>query len=81
MNTLMWSNPFSSRHINELKSLGIIIVDPISKKLMCGDTGTCIIGLRDTVPATNCTCSVGVGAMANVSTIVAAVREATEAQK
>jgi len=41
MNTLMWSNPFTSRHLDSVTSLGgeIEIIQPISKTLACGDTG------------------------------------------
>jgi phosphopantothenoylcysteine decarboxylase len=40
MNTSMWNHPFTARHMDVIKDiLGFIIVDPISKKLACGDTG------------------------------------------
>jgi len=39
MNTMMWSHPFTSKHLNLLSKLGIKIIYPISKKLACGDIG------------------------------------------
>ncbi|KAI9483530.1 MAG: flavoprotein [Benjaminiella poitrasii] len=40
MNTSMWTHPFTSKHIDILKDiLKFIIIQPISKKLACGDTG------------------------------------------
>jgi phosphopantothenoylcysteine synthetase/decarboxylase len=39
MNNLMWNSPFTAQHINTLQSLGVAIIDPISKKLACGDVG------------------------------------------
>ncbi|KAG2199456.1 hypothetical protein INT47_011568 [Mucor saturninus] len=40
MNTSMWHHPLTSRHMDVLRDvLGYHIVDPISKKLACGDTG------------------------------------------
>jgi phosphopantothenoylcysteine decarboxylase len=40
MNTSMWYHPLTARHMDVIKDiLGFIIIDPISKKLACGDTG------------------------------------------
>ncbi len=40
MNTLMWSNPFTAKHIRVLTNeLKIEVIDPISKTLACGDVG------------------------------------------
>jgi phosphopantothenoylcysteine decarboxylase len=39
MNTHMWTSPFTERHLKELNGLGIRLIEPISKKLACGDTG------------------------------------------
>jgi len=39
MNTFMWDNPHTAKHISKIKKLGIKVVDPISKKLACGDVG------------------------------------------
>lgn len=40
MNTLMWGNPFTSRHLNEVRNVyGAQVIDVVSKKLVCGDVG------------------------------------------
>ena len=39
MNTHMWNHPLTSKHIDIIKSLNYIVIDPISKKLACGDVG------------------------------------------
>ncbi|KAK9096333.1 hypothetical protein Sjap_021830 [Stephania japonica] len=39
MNTFMWTNPFTERHINAITELGISLVPPITKRLACGDYG------------------------------------------
>jgi phosphopantothenoylcysteine synthetase/decarboxylase len=39
MNTFMWSNPFTGRHIEIINQLGISLVPPITKGLACGDYG------------------------------------------
>jgi len=40
MNTEMWNNPITQTHINKFRGYkSVSIVDPISKKLACGDTG------------------------------------------
>ncbi|KAG1442567.1 hypothetical protein G6F56_011012 [Rhizopus delemar] len=40
MNTSMWTHPFTARHLDVLTTvLKFQIVQPISKKLACGDTG------------------------------------------
>eukprot|EP00879_Flechtneria_rotunda_P002884 GHRR01003100.1.p1 GENE.GHRR01003100.1~~GHRR01003100.1.p1 ORF type:complete len:204 (+),score=70.46 GHRR01003100.1:273-884(+) len=39
MNTYMWDSPFTQQHLDKLQQLGITIVDPVSKKLACGDVG------------------------------------------
>ncbi|KAG7656864.1 Flavoprotein [Arabidopsis suecica] len=39
MNTLMWNNPFTERHLVLLDELGITLIPPIKKKLACGDYG------------------------------------------
>lgn len=54
MNTRMWEHPITSQQIATLNQWGHIEIPPISKKLMCGDTG--------------------VGAMAEMETIVAKIR-------
>ncbi|XP_062116058.1 uncharacterized protein LOC133830149 [Humulus lupulus] len=39
MNTLMWTNPFTERHLMALDELGITLICPVSKRLACGDIG------------------------------------------
>ncbi|KAI8973255.1 flavoprotein [Mycotypha africana] len=40
MNTHMWDHPFTAKHLKTLnQDLGFTIVNPISKKLACGDIG------------------------------------------
>lgn len=39
MNSVMYSHPITQEHIIKLKSWGHNIIDPIEKKLFCGDYG------------------------------------------
>uniref|UniRef100_A0A2A4JEQ2 Phosphopantothenoylcysteine decarboxylase n=2 Tax=Heliothis virescens TaxID=7102 RepID=A0A2A4JEQ2_HELVI len=39
MNTRMWEHPITAQQIDTLKHWGHVEIPPISKKLMCGDTG------------------------------------------
>ncbi|KAI3863216.1 hypothetical protein MKX03_002321 [Papaver bracteatum] len=39
MNTYMWNNPFTQRHLDAISELGISLVPPITKRLACGDYG------------------------------------------
>lgn len=39
MNTVMWSSPFTARHLTSLSELGVLLVPPVAKQLACGDTG------------------------------------------
>ncbi|KAF9625169.1 hypothetical protein IFM89_020036, partial [Coptis chinensis] len=39
MNTFMWSNPFTARHLDSISGLGITLIPPITKTLACGDYG------------------------------------------
>lgn len=55
MNTFMWNSVQNQQNIKALKERGVIIIDPISKKLACGDEG--------------------VGALADISTIVKRVQD------
>jgi phosphopantothenoylcysteine decarboxylase len=42
MNTSMWNHPLTSRHLNMLRDiLEYNIIQPIGKKLACGDIGKC----------------------------------------
>ncbi|EEF51863.1 phosphopentothenoylcysteine decarboxylase, putative [Ricinus communis] len=39
MNTCMWKNPFTERHLHGVDELGINLIRPVSKRLACGDYG------------------------------------------
>lgn len=39
MNTFMWDNPFTARHLAVLRDLGMSVVPPVTKRLACGDYG------------------------------------------
>jgi phosphopantothenoylcysteine decarboxylase len=41
MNTLMWEHPFTAKHLSILQhELGVHVIFPITKTLVCGDTGS-----------------------------------------
>ncbi|XP_022814235.1 phosphopantothenoylcysteine decarboxylase-like [Spodoptera litura] len=58
MNTRMWEHPVTTQQIRLLKEWGHMEIPPISKTLMCGDTG--------------------VGAMAEVETIVEKIKNVAD---
>jgi len=39
MNTYMWNHPVTLPQVNLLETWGYTVIYPISKKLVCGDTG------------------------------------------
>ncbi|KAF3455959.1 hypothetical protein FNV43_RR00602 [Rhamnella rubrinervis] len=39
MNTFMWNNPFTERHLVSIDELGISVIPPVKKRLACGDYG------------------------------------------
>ncbi|KAL4528107.1 hypothetical protein Ndes2437B_g00219 [Nannochloris sp. 'desiccata'] len=40
MNTYMWESPFTSQHLTSLGKLGFVsVIEPVAKKLACGDVG------------------------------------------
>lgn len=49
MNTFMWDSPFTEKHLGVLRSLGIRVVEPISKRLACGDVGNGALAEVDTI--------------------------------
>jgi phosphopantothenoylcysteine decarboxylase len=55
-NCKMWSHPVTQEHIDKISNWGIWVINPVKKKLACGETG--------------------VGAMADISTIVHTVKRA-----
>ena len=51
MNTRMWDHPITAQQVATLKSWGHIEIPPISKKLMCGDTGIGAMAEVETIVA------------------------------
>ena len=49
MNTRMWEHPITSKQIDVLKDWGFQEIPPISKTLMCGDTGVGGMAEVDTI--------------------------------
>lgn len=46
MNTSMWHHPLTEKHLQVLENLlNYRIIQPISKKLACGDTGKTCVGM------------------------------------
>lgn len=39
MNTNMWNHPITQDHIEKIKKWGIKVINPVEKKLFCGDVG------------------------------------------
>lgn len=39
MNTFMWENQLTDEHLTKIKKMGVYVIDPIEKILMCGETG------------------------------------------
>ena len=39
MNTFMWNNPFTDKHLKSIDELGISLIPPVTKQLACGDYG------------------------------------------
>ena len=39
MNTLMYTNPFTEKHLKILKEMGVYVIEPIVKTLMCQESG------------------------------------------
>ncbi|KAL5748261.1 hypothetical protein ACOSP7_025294 [Xanthoceras sorbifolium] len=39
MNTFMWTNPFTERHLMTIDELGITLIPPVTRRLACGDYG------------------------------------------
>jgi len=39
MNTFMWNNPFTQRHLDSISEMGVSLIPPITKTLACGDYG------------------------------------------
>ncbi|KAJ8458025.1 hypothetical protein OPV22_030951 [Ensete ventricosum] len=43
MNTLMWNNPFTKRHLDAINELGVNLIPPVTKRLACGDYGNVVL--------------------------------------
>lgn len=52
MNSYMWRNPFTEKHLAACQDLGIIVVPPVSKKLACGDVGIGAMAPPETIVET-----------------------------
>ncbi|PRP73159.1 putative leucine-rich repeat receptor-like protein kinase [Planoprotostelium fungivorum] len=39
MNTLMWEHPLTSKQLDTLEGWGVTVIQPVTKTLMCNDTG------------------------------------------
>jgi phosphopantothenoylcysteine decarboxylase len=39
MNSFMWDNPFTVRHLDAVLGLGMSLIPPVTKRLACGDYG------------------------------------------
>jgi phosphopantothenoylcysteine decarboxylase len=46
MNTMMWEHPFTAKQLDILRQLGVVVIDPISKRLACGDLGYAEVARR-----------------------------------
>eukprot|EP00043_Microstomoeca_roanoka_P002991 m.41840 g.41840 ORF g.41840 m.41840 type:complete len:201 (-) comp11864_c0_seq1:310-912(-) len=51
MNTLMWQHPITASQLTTLRTWGVDVVEPISKRLACGDTGAGALASVDTIVA------------------------------
>ncbi len=40
MNTAMWAHPFTEEHIGKVERIGVQVVQPVEKRLACGDVGS-----------------------------------------
>jgi phosphopantothenoylcysteine decarboxylase len=51
MNTFMWESPFTAQHLDRLGQLGVVVIDPVAKKLACGDVGNGAMAAPETIAA------------------------------
>jgi len=49
MNTTMWNHPVTREHLHKLESWGSLVLPPISKTLVCGDSGAGAMAEVDTI--------------------------------
>jgi len=52
MNTFMWDHPVTRPQVERLQSWGYIVIPPVVKTLVCGDTGTGAMASVETVEQT-----------------------------
>ncbi|RDY02986.1 Phosphopantothenoylcysteine decarboxylase, partial [Mucuna pruriens] len=52
MNTFMWNNPFTERHLIAIDELGISLIPPVTKRLACGDYGNGAMAEPSTIYST-----------------------------
>ncbi len=58
MNTQMWMHPIVVMNTHVLRSLGVFIVDPVEKKLACGETGVgAMAPIEQVIEAVERTCA------------------------
>lgn len=88
MNTQMWENPFTERHLSLLTGapFNMLVIDTVEKLLMCNIYGALRQeNLKRQDPFTKFSdkscCFLGKGAMAEVSTIAEFVRNKLEGLK
>ncbi len=43
MNTCMYEHPLTEMQLNQLKTWGVHVIEPIEKRLACGDIGKLIV--------------------------------------
>lgn len=51
MNTVMWDSPFTRQHVSLVSSLGVRLVQPVEKRLACGDVGVGAMAEIDQIDA------------------------------
>jgi hypothetical protein len=52
MNDAMWAHPATAEHLGRLRAWGVRVVDPVEKRLACGDVGVgALADVRDIVRA------------------------------
>jgi phosphopantothenoylcysteine decarboxylase len=72
MNTMMWDHPLTAQHIHVLTQLlRYRCIPPISKRLVCGDTGKFCVSCKRWI-LMSC---IGIGAMAETETITNIIKE------
>ncbi|KAL0440494.1 UNVERIFIED_CONTAM: Phosphopantothenoylcysteine decarboxylase [Sesamum latifolium] len=63
MNTFMWTNPFTERHLMVIDDLGISLIPPVTKRLACGDYGNGAMAEPSLIYSTNKIFSICKGVM------------------